>query len=346
MENADVRTKTRRRQFEAVVSALADEGIHAEIEVGRIPQNETQIIGLTSGIANFNWATSGSQLLPGAFCDNLTSFGGVLQEKATQTPLSAFLRHGAAGACGTVTEPYALAHKFPHATMHLHYARGCCLAEAYYRSVKSPYQLLLVGDPLCSPWALSPSIRVAVSSDSGRSDSVGGKIVFRPTSTARNLRFILYADGRRVADCKPGEKLRMDTTRMPDGYHEFRVVAQSVDSVSMGGRKILPLMVNNHGQIVTGTLQPQRGEDVLISVNSNGGDGVQAWCRRRLVGMLNKPQGTISVPQAILGRGPAKIQLVAVSATTKSAISFGRPITIESAVSFKSEIRESNSQLR
>ena len=45
--------------------------------------------------------------------------------------------------------------------IHVHYARGCSLAEAFYQSVCGPYQLLIVGDPLCRPWANIPQVSVA-----------------------------------------------------------------------------------------------------------------------------------------------------------------------------------------
>ena len=51
--------------------------------------------------------------------------------------------------------------KFPLPSIQLHYVRGCSLAEAFYQSVSGPYQLLIVGDPLCQPWAVIPKITVA-----------------------------------------------------------------------------------------------------------------------------------------------------------------------------------------
>ena len=44
--------------------------------------------------------------------------------------------------------------------LHVHYASGCTLAEAYYQSVFGPYQLLVVGDPLCRPWARIPVVSI------------------------------------------------------------------------------------------------------------------------------------------------------------------------------------------
>jgi len=37
--------------------------------------------------------------------------------------------------------------------MQVQYCRGWSLAESYYQSLSGPYQLLIIGDPLCRPWA-------------------------------------------------------------------------------------------------------------------------------------------------------------------------------------------------
>ena len=51
------------------------------------------------------------------------SMGGIMLPEEGQSPLSEFLRHGAAGASGTVVEPLTLLQaKFPLASMHLHYS--------------------------------------------------------------------------------------------------------------------------------------------------------------------------------------------------------------------------------
>ena len=47
------------------------------------------------------------------------------------------------------TEPFAIQAKFPTAFIQAFYVEGCSLAEAFYQSVTGPYQLLIIGDPLC-----------------------------------------------------------------------------------------------------------------------------------------------------------------------------------------------------
>ncbi len=112
------------------------------------------------GVADFSWKDAFSTILPGAICDNLTSCGGMLADGSSQTPLTELLRYGAAGSSGTVVEPFAMMQKFPTPQIHVHYARGCSLAEAFYQSVSCPFQLLIVGDPLCRPWAKIPQLEL------------------------------------------------------------------------------------------------------------------------------------------------------------------------------------------
>lgn len=158
MASADeARTGPRRWAFAAAASALRGLGVQAEVCDGNLPPKDSPVVGAMIGIADFDWVASGAQMLPGAWCDHLTSFGGALQSGAGQTPLTAFLRVGAAGAGGTVTEPLNYPFKFPSAFVHVHRARGLSLIEAVHRSMSCPYQYLVVGDPLSRPWpAVAP----------------------------------------------------------------------------------------------------------------------------------------------------------------------------------------------
>lgn len=159
MASNDVaRTGPRRWAFAAAAQALHALGISAEVLDGVLPPRDAPVIGATIGIADFDWAASGATMLPGAWCDHLTSLGGALQPDGGQTPLTAFLRAGAAGAGGTVAEPLNHPFKFPSAFVHVHRARGLSLVEAVHRSMSGPYQYLVVGDPLSRPWtANSPT---------------------------------------------------------------------------------------------------------------------------------------------------------------------------------------------
>lgn len=150
--NDDARTGPRRWAFAAAAAELRRLGVAAEVREGVLPPKDALVIGATIGIADFDWAANGALIQPGAWCDHLTSLGGALQPNGGQTPLTTFLRAGAAGAGGTVAEPLNHPFKFPSAFIHVHRARGLSLVEAVHRAMSGPYQYLVVGDPLSRPW--------------------------------------------------------------------------------------------------------------------------------------------------------------------------------------------------
>ncbi|MEO1496905.1 MAG: TIGR03790 family protein [Planctomycetota bacterium] len=171
VKNSGVRSTTRDKCFPAAVDQLERLGAQAAVMKGELPPRGTRVAGMTLGAALLDLANANLQIEPGAICEHLTSSGGDLTAKAYQTPLTDLIRSGAAGASGTVWEPYALQWKFPLPSIQVHYRRGCSLAEAFYQSVGSPYQLLIVGDPLCQPWARRPGLSVAgFPSDAARAE--------------------------------------------------------------------------------------------------------------------------------------------------------------------------------
>jgi uncharacterized protein (TIGR03790 family) len=90
---------------------------------------------------------------PGAAADHLTSAGGVLTGSSQMSALD-WLKHGATGSYGTVSEPCNHAGKFPNPAAFLdHYLRGDTLLEAYWKSVAMPGQGLFIGEPLARPFA-------------------------------------------------------------------------------------------------------------------------------------------------------------------------------------------------
>jgi hypothetical protein len=154
-KTSDVRTKTREPSFAFVLDALKARGKRASIVESTMPLRGKSYAGVMMGTPDFAWASSGATLLPGSIAENLTSLGGAMTT-SSQTKCTEFLRFGAAASSGAVTEPYSIQNKFPHPMIHVHYVDGLTAAEAFYSSVTCPYQLLIVGDPLCQPFADPP----------------------------------------------------------------------------------------------------------------------------------------------------------------------------------------------
>lgn len=165
-----IRTETRQPWFKSAIAKLQNMGQQAEQindgspkdkdHVIAMPAKRSDIIGAMLGQQFPNPPRSESTCLPGAIIENLTSEGGIMSWAGGQVPISDFIRFGAAGTSGTVTEPMAIWRKFPSPFIFVHYAAGCSLSEAFYQSVSGPFQLLIIGDPLCRPFAKTPTVTV------------------------------------------------------------------------------------------------------------------------------------------------------------------------------------------
>lgn len=314
MDNSDIRARTRRPMFEPAVQRLQGLGVRAEVVQGALPQGREDVMGLVAGSAGFDWMSSKSRILPGAICEHLTSFGGVMLENAGQTPLTEFLRHGAALSSGTVTEPYAIAAKFPLPLLHVYYAEGCSAAEAFYQSLSGPYQLLIVGDPLCAPWTCRPVVKPPE-----LASPLKGMVEFQPSATAPEGKSIaqyeLFVDGVRRAACGAGEQLQMDSTKLPDGPHEFRLVAVVADAVQTQGRATWSGTIDNFGRAVQltpdGASDVPLGQALTLRVTAAQASAIELHSQGRVLGRIEQAEGQFTLDTQSLGLGQAKLRAVA-----------------------------------
>lgn len=118
----------------------------------------TNILGVTAGRTVHTWLGANPPL-SGAFGEHLTSFGGYLLETSGgQMTILSWITNDYAGTHGTVVEPCAYTNKFASPLLHYWYARGFSLGESFWMSVRNPYQGLFLGDPLCAPYAMPPTV--------------------------------------------------------------------------------------------------------------------------------------------------------------------------------------------
>ena len=312
MWNKDIRSSTRDKCFEAVASQINGLGVRAKVQQGRLPDGAKDVAGLMVGTAEFDLAKTNITIRPGAICEHLTSAGGGLTKSDFQTPLSEFLRHGAAGASGTVAEPHAIQAKFPLPSLQLHYARGCSLAEAFYQSISGPYQILIVGDPLCQPWATMPKVMVE---GIKANEVVKGTISLTPTGllkvVGRSVRWKSLSMAVFAGANAPGITLDIDTTKLPDGYHELRIVGIDSDPIETQGRLVLPFIVHNHEAALEITIWPSRvkfADKLRVKVRQPGATAITVRQNSRDLGSVKGEAGEVEISAAKLGRGPSLLQ--------------------------------------
>ncbi|MEM8945296.1 MAG: TIGR03790 family protein [Planctomycetota bacterium] len=335
MKHGGPRSKPRHEFFAGAASELRTLGVEAKILPGKFPENKSSIAGLTCGTARAELGRSGCRFLPGAFCDNLTSYGGTLSnykppiDKKTgkksvyQVSVADFIRYGATSACGTVFEPYSIKQKFPVPSVHVHYVNGCSLGESFYQSVQGPYQQLLVGDPLCQPWAKIPTVEAK---ELGVRGMLRGTVRFTPTVDAEHDMpidfFELFVDGERIGQCKPGGELQWDTTTTEDGYHEVRIVSVDDTPIATQGRLVKVIGVKN-GLDAIGLSTDRRqialtDEFVTVNVASTVESQVELFCNTRKVGSLASGSGRVRIPLNKLGAGPVEVYAIGAGQRSKS----------------------------
>ncbi len=306
----DVRCQTRQPNFASAVEALNELGFKSSITTNPLPEVGTNVIGATIGAASFDWAKSGGKLQPGAICDNLTSFGARFHATNGQTTVADSLRNGAAGASGTVVEPYAIQNKFPFPLIHAYYAKGFSMVESFYLSVNGPYQLLIVGDALCQPFAKPPMMEV---DDSKSKGPVKGKVpvvvrLKEKSPSAKRIDF--YFDGIRISPIRGEGVINIDTTPHADGYHEMRLVAIANDGTDATSRLIVPLEFNNRGHR-TELAAKVEGKIIRVAFKAEGADSIKLYCQSELLKETQKSESTFSIATDLVGRGPVQLEAIA-----------------------------------
>lgn len=320
MSNPDIRSRVRQPLFPLLMEEMRVRGRAVEIltqkkrdKSDRVPRNRDDVIGLVAGTRLFDWENSGSRMLPGAIAESFTSYGGHFSHHA-QTKLTEFLRHGAAGSSGAVQEPYSFMEKFPVPQLHRYYADGCSLAEAFYQSVASPYQLIIVGDPLARPFAHFGKPEL-MDPDPGQPWHGLVRIeaaAAMPSGDALD-RLELWIDGLLVAQAKGDEPLWLDTRRLLDGAHELRLVAVAAGSVETRSWRSWPIQVRHHDLNLS--LQVDRdavpyGEIIQVSGEAKGALTVHLYQGRRLLASAPVVDGRwqAGVASALLGEGEIRLR--------------------------------------
>ena len=208
--------------------------------------------------------------------------------------------------------------------------RGCTLAESFYQSVAAPYQLVMVGDPLCRPWAKVPKVEAAGVKEG---DPLKGTVSIQPTAgggAAEVDRFDLYLDGGRLAHCGKGGQLEFDTTKYPDGWHELRVVGTESGPIETQGRLILPVMFDNHGQTMKLTVPPRAvvGQKIKLNADAPSATGVTFFTNGKVLGNVNGSSANLTVDTNGLGAGPVTIRAIGWGEGGSAAV-LATPVTIQ-----------------
>lgn len=273
-----LRSGPRENNFSRAIEMILELGGQAEQIDDVLPLGRHDCLGVMTGWASPDIDGGDFTLLPGAMGDHLTSYAATF-DTSGQTKLSRWIVKGAAGSYGTVEEPCNYPGKFPHPFFHVWYYAGLTLGEAGLRSLGYvPFQVLSYGDPLTQPFAYLPMVNVPDFPEG----TVSGTIALTPEATTDRpdgaiAGFDLLVGGVLHGQANPGESLLLDTTALPDGPNDVRVIAYETGTVRNQGRFLGTLNVSNSGKIVGLSLSPRTGDrsSILFATIDGGGGPVR-----------------------------------------------------------------------
>lgn len=311
---ADTARNIRASQFTQARNSIINRGGQAEIIVGTLPYGKTDCLGVMAGVAGFSLFNTGTILLPGSFCDHLTSYAATY-DTDQQTKTTEWITWGAGGSSGTVEEPCNYPGKFPRAMMHSHYFQGVSLAEAWFRNLAYvPFQQNFVGDPLARPFAHIPAVSVA----DAPTGPVSGPVVLTPSATTSHptgtiAGFDLLVNGVINQSALPGGQFMLDTLALPDGHNDIRVLASDNTAVKSTGRWVSSLVVDNRGRATTLSAVTSSGNQTTLFNFNVGGTGgaikeIRLIHNGRVVAATQNASGTLGVHGQILGAGTCALR--------------------------------------
>jgi len=335
--NDQARSGPRDGAYPRAVNRILDAGGQAEHRCcAALPNGEQDALGIMTGASSPDIDGADMTILPGAFCDHLTSHAGNFNT-SSQVKMSRWIANGAVGSWGTVEEPCNYPGKFPHAFTHLQYFRGLSLGEAVLRNIGFvPFQGLLLGDPLTRPYTHIPDVSVP----DAPVDPVAGIVRLTPEAvtshpTAEIDSFDLLVDGTLWRNVPDGSSFNLDTTRFDDGWHEVRVIAYDDTAIRSAGRWIGSIEIDNHGQSTSiDQITPTAGDlataftvDATVDAGGAGVEEIRLMQYDRVVATASNDQTSLVVHGRMLGAGPSPLRVEAL--LSDGSIVSSAPATVD-----------------
>ncbi|MCB9859783.1 MAG: TIGR03790 family protein [Phycisphaeraceae bacterium] len=316
---ADPARNVRFGQFGSVATQMNSIGAVTQIINGIMPNGQHDILGVMTGNATLDF--SNMTILPGAFCDHLTSFAATFST-SSQTKVSAWIANGASASAGAIEEPCNYTGKFPRADIHKFYFSGATIGEAWFRTMQyQPYQLTFYGDPLTRTFAHIPSISVP----NAPTSTVSGTVTLSPQGTTTHpsatvSAFRAFVDGVLMDEAGATQNLTIDTTQIADGWHELRVVGYDDTPMETSGTWIGSLTVNNNGMSATLNVPTTIGSmetdlDFIMQAPGSTVTQVRLLHGDRVVASAQGNGGTVQLRAQMLGAGKPTVQAEAVYAS-------------------------------
>ena len=324
--SGDIRTTTRSPYWPAVQSYMTNHGIPWIQENAGVPVGHKNVLGAEIGVAGYT-APNNSSYVAGSWADNFSSNSGEYDGNL-QTQMDMLLQAGCAGTAGTVVEPKTMPSRTPLCDKFVYQHDGSTLGEAFYKSVYTPDLSMFQGDLLSQAFADIP--QVTFTSAPTNSSTVSGIVSLTSSASLSNpltatgiASMSLFVDGINTGITVSGSSgtFYLNTTTLPDGQHELRVVAYNNSQAGSEGYALLNLAVNNLGQSVSiggpGSYNIGWNQTVMVPVSAVQGTGasitgIQLQSNGRVLGAISGNSGNVALSGTLLAYDGNPITPVAI----------------------------------
>jgi hypothetical protein len=176
-----------------------------------------------------------------------------------------------------------------------------------------PYQTLVLGDPLCRPFAFLAEVGLEGADPAAPwkgTVEVRARVDAAPGHGPERVE--LWVDGRRAAEGAPDAALPWDTATVPDGVHDVRLVAIETGPVATRSSRRFEVSVANGSDSVTVARAPETvtwGDPVRLEGKATGPGAVEVVRGREVLATAEVSGGTwkAEIPSPRLGPGPVAL---------------------------------------
>ena len=319
----DARSSPRHNTFDSVINEIVSLGGSGSHEMRQLPRTQHDILCILTGAATLDIQGANMTLLPGSYCDHLTSFAATF-DNGSQTKLSEWITKGATASMGTVEEPCNYPGKFTHARSMAYYYQGASMGESIFRALGfTPFQGLIYGDPMCRLFDYPVTVTV---SDPPVGPVTGQVAITASGATDKPFNFVLdyevAVDNHRVA-ADFQMPLTFDSTDLADGWHDLRVFGYDTSTVRSMGVWQGALIVRNLGrsaEIVAHTTTGDHATDFAFDASGlTGGLGgapveIRLVTGGRVLAAAAGCESTLHAAGLQLGAGVCNVQAEALYA--------------------------------
>lgn len=332
ISGSDIRAEMRNWQFPQALNEVQAASVRADVSDDE-PVNLPGIMGLQMGRATIRTDRAG-RLQPGSMAEHATSHGAEFH-LPIQTKVTDWIRAGATATAGTVTEPYAVWTKFPHARFFGHYVRGHSMLESFYLSLRSPGQTLILGEPLTRPWATPLSMTLLSINDSPMSGQASFAIALLPEMPPGLFEYRMVVNGQQIPESSLMNQFSFDSSELPDGYNEIRAISYARTPIVHTTMDTHGFIVDNQGRSIT-MLKPGSGETlpqdqpVTVQWSARGEPtSVQVWHNFRVLAETTADADSVDIDPRQIGAGPSRLQVRAIYDDEMEVASPPHQITIQ-----------------